>query len=349
MIKWIRIPAETKKRAYVQIAEQTGMSAFAVEKDWWVVQTLSIIFNTEAAPHLVFKGGTSLSKGWRLIKRLSEDVDLAINRGFFGFSDSLSKNQRDKLKKQAGAYIDNVFINELHWLFRNSGFRDLQVELVPGEASDRDRKINIYYPNLIEATSYLDARVQIEITSRSLHEPFTNRTFASLIDETYPDQDFAQAPITIPCANPERTFLEKVFLLHEEFQRPHEKRRVDRLSRHLYDVAKLAKTEYADKALADSDLYQVIVDHRFRFTKIGSVNYNFHKPKTINPIPNPELIEAWRADYNNMTEMIYEEDATPFEQIIEELNLLKERINALPWGLTRDYPVRSQNLRPFNI
>ena len=96
-----------------------------------------------------------------------------------------------------------------------------------------------------------------------------------------------------------------------------------------------------DMALADSDLYQVIVDHRYRFTRIGSVNYNLHKPKTINPIPNPELIEAWRKDYNNMTEMIYEEDATPFEQIIEELYLLKKRINALPWGLTRDYPMKS--------
>ncbi len=322
MTTWISIADDTKIRAYVQIAEETGMSAFAVEKDWWVVQILAIIFKTEAAPHLVFKGGTSLSKGWRLINRLSEDVDLAINRGFFGFSDSLSKNQRDKLKKQAGAYIDSVFIEELYSLFRKSGYNDLQLKLVPGEASDRDRKINILYPNLIQTTNYIDARVQIEITSRSLQEPFTNRTFASLIDETYSTQGFTQAPITIPCVNPERTFLEKIFLLHEEFQRPVEKRRVDRLSRHLYDVAKLAKTEYADKALADPSLYQTIVDHRYSFTRIGSVNYNLHKPQTINPIPDPELIEAWRDDYNKMSEMIYEKDAKPFEQIIEELYLL---------------------------
>jgi predicted nucleotidyltransferase component of viral defense system len=338
MIKWLTIPDDTKRRAYVQIAEDKGMSAFAVEKDWWVVQSLSVIFNTEVAPDLVFKGGTSLSKGWNLIKRFSEDVDLAINREFFGFSGTQAKHQRDKLRKKAGKYIDEVFFPEIEALFRANGFTDLRFEPVPGQASDRDRVINIFYPNLIKKTVYMEAKVQIEITSRSLHEPNTNRSFASLVDESYPTQDFVQAPITIPCVNPERTFLEKIFLLHEEFQRPPENSRVDRMSRHLYDVVKLSKTEYAAKALAEPALYMAIVDHRYQHTRIGFVNYNLHQPLTINPIPNPELLKAWEKDYNKMTEMIYDEDAPPFEQLIEELTLLKERINALPWELIRDYP-----------
>lgn len=336
-----KIESAEKAAIFTETATQKGMKPFAVEKDWWVVQTLAVIFNTKAAPGLVFKGGTSLSKGWSLIKRFSEDIDLGISREFFGFTDNLSKNQRDKFKKQAGTYIDTIFFNELQLLFRKSGFIDLQFEQVPGEASDRDRKINIFYPNLIQPTSYMDARVQIEITSRSLQEPFTNRPFASLIDETYHDRDFAQLPISIPCVNPERTFLEKIFLLHEEFQRPHDKRRVDRMSRHLYDVGKLAKTEYADKALASPELYQTIVEHRYQFTRIGYVNYNLHKPQTINPIPNPELIEAWKEDYNKMKEMIYEEeDNAGFEQLLETLTLLKQRINSLPWELIREYPFK---------
>jgi predicted nucleotidyltransferase component of viral defense system len=95
MNKWLSVPDITKKNAYEQIAEATGMSAFAVEKDWWVVQTLSAVFETEISRQLVFKGGTSLSKAWNLIRRFSEDIDLAINREFFGFSGELSKNQRD--------------------------------------------------------------------------------------------------------------------------------------------------------------------------------------------------------------------------------------------------------------
>jgi predicted nucleotidyltransferase component of viral defense system len=108
MIKWLSIPEATKRNAYVQIAEQTGMSAFAVEKDWWVVQTIAIIFEMDVAKHLVFKGGTSLSKAWKLINRFSEDIDLSINRDFFGFSGELSRSKRTKLRKTASEYIYQV-------------------------------------------------------------------------------------------------------------------------------------------------------------------------------------------------------------------------------------------------
>lgn len=83
MIKWLTIPDTTKRNAYIQIAEQMGMSAFAIEKDWWVSRTLDIIFQMPIAQHLVFKGGTSLSKAWKLINRFSEDIDLAVNKEFF--------------------------------------------------------------------------------------------------------------------------------------------------------------------------------------------------------------------------------------------------------------------------
>ena len=68
--------------------------------------------------------------------------------------------------------------------------------------------------------------------------------------------------------NPERTFLEKLFLLHEEFHKPLEKIRVDRLSRHLYDVYQLSKTEFL-KAIENSDLYKTIAEHRFNFVKVS--------------------------------------------------------------------------------
>ena len=88
MNKWLAIADETKRNAYIQVAEKSGMSAFTVEKDWWVVQTLSVIFGMEVGQHLVFKGGTSLSKAWKLIERFSEDIDLAIDRDFFGYDGS---------------------------------------------------------------------------------------------------------------------------------------------------------------------------------------------------------------------------------------------------------------------
>jgi len=102
-----------KVAVFNAIATQKGMKPFAVEKDWWVSRTLEIIFQMEIAKHLVFKGGTSLSKAWNLINRFSEDIDLAIDKDFFGFTGELGKNQRDKLRKTAGLYTTGTFFKEL--------------------------------------------------------------------------------------------------------------------------------------------------------------------------------------------------------------------------------------------
>jgi len=340
MNPWITIADETKRRAYAETAEKTGLSAFAAEKDWWVVQTLSVVFGMDVSAHLVFKGGTSLSKGWGIIDRFSEDVDLALDRAFLGFDGELSKKQRSNLRKQTGLYVDNVFYPKLIEKFEIKGFTDVRLELVKEKESDRDRKIIIYYPNVIEAPGYLQPAVQIEISCRSLREPFTMRSIIPHLDDVFPDANFIQPPAIIPTVNPERTFLEKIFLLHEEFHRPVEKRRVNRLSRHLYDVVKLSKTRFAENALTDRTLYETIVNHRYHFTRVGEVNYNLHQPQSINPIPPEELMQAWKDDYNVMIEqMIYEENPPVFREIISDLEKLTNKINSLEWRFSMEFPL----------
>ena len=133
--------------------------------------------------------------------------------------------------------------------------------------------------------------------------------------------------IIVPTVNPERTFLEKIFLLHEEFQRPSESMRSKRLSRHLYDVYHLSKTDFANIAFASPELYANIVEHRYKFVRLGGVDYNFHQPQTINPIPSQEVIKEWESDYNTMLqEMIYEINPPNFNEIIRELENLKSKM-----------------------
>jgi len=346
MNKWLAIPDETKRAAYAQIGEKTGMSAFAAEKDWWVVQTLDCIFDMDVGKHLVFKGGTSLSKAWKIIQRFSEDIDLAIDRSFFGYDGDLNKKQVTRLRKESSAYISGDFFRILQEKFEEKGIPGLRYQVEPSEDSDQDpRIIHIYYPNVISGPGYLEPRIQVEIGCRSLREPFSMQTFASMVDEEFEGREFVQPPINIPTVNPERTFLEKIFLLHEEFHRPSDKIRVDRLSRHLYDVYKLSKTEFAGKALKDAALYELIVNHRYKFMRIGGVDYNLHQPKTIDPLPVPEVEKAWRDDYNTMFElMIYEEAPPSYEEIITGLRELKERINTLPWEFATRFPEpRSDN------
>ena len=208
-----------------------------MEKDWWVSQTLKAVFELDVAEHLVFKGGTSLSKAWNLIERFSEDIDLAIEREFLGFEGSLTKNKKTKLRKASGQYISEVFYLELQEKFKEKGLENVTFSLAETQDSDQDpRIINIFYPNIIEVTEYLKPRVQIEVGCRSLIEPFTMKKISAMVDDEYPEQSFSEKSEEIPSVNPERTFLEKIFLLHEEFQKTAEKIRVDLLSRHLYDL-----------------------------------------------------------------------------------------------------------------
>ena len=107
------IPDNEKVEIFQQTSTITGLPAHAVEKDWWIVQVLGMVFELTIAEHLVFKGGTSLSKGWNLIQRFSEDIDLAVDRKYFGFTGELNRNQITKLRKIAGVFVDEQFVAEL--------------------------------------------------------------------------------------------------------------------------------------------------------------------------------------------------------------------------------------------
>jgi predicted nucleotidyltransferase component of viral defense system len=340
MIKWLTLPTETQINAYNQVAEQIGIPPSVAEKDWWVVRTLEIVFKTSAAEHLVFKGGTSLSKSWNLIHRFSEDIDLAIDRKFLGFGDVLSKNQRTQLRKAANKYTSEYFFAEIQRIFAAHGFENLKFNLVEAKDSDQDpRIIEIYYPNVIQSSDYVQPRIQIEMGCRSLIEPYTLQSVNSFLDNFYAARDFAISPAVIPTVNPERTFLEKLFLLHEEFHKPLKKIRVDRLSRHLYDVYQLSNSKFLT-AIYNDQLYKTIVEHRYNFTKVAGVDYNLLSPKTLDFLPVSEVQQAWERDYNKMrAEMIYQPEAPTFSQILEHLKVVKKKINLQNWDLGKTYPI----------
>ena len=109
IVTFNNIPATEKAAIYQQISNKTGIPVFAVEKDWWVVKTLEVIFNTKIADHTVFKGGTSLSKAWGLIDRFSEDIDLALDRKFLGFDKEMTGSQVKKLRQQSFKFISDKY------------------------------------------------------------------------------------------------------------------------------------------------------------------------------------------------------------------------------------------------
>lgn len=332
-IDFYQLSSDEKQTIFVQIGIKLNIHPAAVEKDWWVVQTLNLLQSMEVAPHTVFKGGTSLSKAWNIIEPFSEDIDLALDKQFLGIDECSTVKQVKKLRSATRKYIYKTFIPELQAKFNNAGYTDVIVELNEEEGENLEPvQISVFYRSFTEESIYTNPSVKIEIGSRSLREPFTNRAFSSLVGEHYPDKPFADSPISVPTVNPERTLLEKLFLLHEEFQKPAEEIRINRLSRHLYDVEKLMSTEFIDLALDNQSLYNEIINHRSIYTKIAAVDYNLHQPKTLNPIPPDKILGDWEKDYKAMQEAMIYGESLPFEQLIERMKELKQRINGIHWA-----------------
>src|SRR5205814_7589456 len=99
--KWLNISKERRVEILNQISNNTGLPAVAIEKDWWVTLVLNASFALAYSNNIVFKGGTSLSKGWNLIDRFSEDLDLAVDRKFFGYEGDINKGQIRSLRKKS--------------------------------------------------------------------------------------------------------------------------------------------------------------------------------------------------------------------------------------------------------
>ncbi|MDR2917370.1 MAG: nucleotidyl transferase AbiEii/AbiGii toxin family protein, partial [Tannerella sp.] len=133
----------------------------------------------------------------------------------------------------------------------------------------------------------------------------------------------------IPTVIPQRTFLEKAFLLHEEFQKPMDKIRVDRMTRHIYDLEKMMDTDFAKEALNDTDLYNAIVEHRRTLTAMKEVDYSTHAPETINFVPPASIIDAWKKDYEIMQEYMIYGKSLPFDKLIERIKELNERFRKI--------------------
>lgn len=328
---WLRIPKKRRIELLNQASNNAGLSPIAIEKDWWVTLALKAAFNLKYSSHIVFKGGTSLSKGWDLIERFSEDIDLAIDKKFFGFKDDISNNQIKNLRKKSCEFISTTFLTDLETKFDEwQAIDECELKAQAVTSSDKDPQvIEIHYNSVFENSGYVPQRVLIEVSSRSLLEPNENREINSILASVFPNQEFRTEPFNVSTVLPQKTFLEKIFLLHEEFSQEAEKIRVNRLTRHLYDLEKLMDTEYGKAAIKDTKLYKSIVAHREKFNAVRGLDYSNHIPGKVKIVPPDEVIKEWEKDYQIMLEnMIYGEPLN-FTLLIKRIYDLQTRINKI--------------------
>ena len=326
---WLTISKERRVEILDQATEITGLPSVAIEKDWWVTLALNASFSLPYSNNIVFKGGTSLSKGWNLIERFSEDIDLAIDRNFFGFDGDISKTQIKNLRKQSCEFISTTFLDDLtKTLTEWKTIDECKLIAQPIKDSDKDPQvIEIHYNSVIDTSEYLPQRVLIEVSSRSLMEPMEERKINSILSDNFSKQSFASVPFAIPTVLPQRTFLEKVFLLHEEFSQDARKIRINRLSRHLYDLEKLMDTEHGIEALKNMELYKNIVVHREKFNPLRALDYANHIPSKIKIIPPIGVIKDYEKDYEQMSKFMIYGELLNFNHLMKRILELQARIN----------------------
>jgi len=334
-MEFIKLPEHEKLDVFRQIRNEIGLSEAAVEKDWWVTAVLHALFALPYSEHLSFKGGTSLSKCYNLIERFSEDVDIAINREFFGFfGETFTVRQISKnLRKAACKFIRNKLQFDLARQMEEYGIPanlfSIKMNITPVTTIDPE-KVFVEYKSVFSANPYIKNTVIIEISGRSMKEPLQEVEIRSFIDEYFPQALFTEQPFKINAVAPERTFLEKVCLLHEEFSKQDERIRVNRMSRHLYDLVRMSDMHIAEKALENRYLYQSIINHRRMFIAIKDFDYDTLFPATVNIIPPQNVIEQWEEDYSKMQTMIYGESLS-FNKLIDRIKQLNEKINRIKW------------------
>lgn len=334
-MKYTDLNIEDRQDILRRVQSETGKDLQIIEKDWWVVAVLRALFELPYAQHISFKGGTSLSKCWNIIQRMSEDVDIAIDREFLGFGGHLTRTQiSDRLRRAACSFVREKLQFDLATQLEKDGISPdsfkVTVDITPISTTDPET-IKVEYTPVFDANPYIRSKVLIEVSGRSMSEPVENVSIRSYIDEVYTEAPFTEPAFEVRAVVPQRTFLEKLFLLHEEFAKPQADIRVDRMSRHIYDICMMADTPISDQAIADKDLYLSVMNHRRIFIGLRGFDYQTLLPQTLSILPPAIVRDAWKKDYQSMQESMIYEESPSFEQMIEILTALNQRINAISY------------------
>jgi predicted nucleotidyltransferase component of viral defense system len=332
-MKWLTLTNEERLLVLRQANTISGVNIKALEKDLWVTVVLKAIFQTPVAKHLLFKGGTSLSKSWGLVERFSEDIDLSIDRAFYGFGEDLTHSEIKKLKRVSSAFISIEFRATLEVELINLGVPKGMVTVIakpiPEQKKDTvdPQEILVVFPALFDQVEYLPDNVKVEVSARSLREPFSIREIVSMVDEYIPGQAFTGMPFPVRVIDPEITMLEKIFLLHEEFTKTPDDVRFLRMSRHLYDLSQLMKSEHAQKAIHDQELYDKLIAHRVQFIRQRGIDYTKHARETIDFRLPEWIIAKYENDYQQMREQMIYGNPPSFNELMVSMEKLYSDIS----------------------
>lgn len=335
MAEFFQLSTAERLEALNTVANTSGLLPHLLEKDIWVVWSLQHLFTGPYAQHLVFKGGTSLSKAYGVIRRFSEDVDLTYDIraiasdliGDTGLPLPASKSQEKKWSKEIrvrlSSWVDAEIVPQLKQALLQQG--------LPAAVRAEGDKVFIDYEPLTIGTGYVPSSVMLEFGARSTGEPSESRAIRCDAAEHLQGVEFPTATPQVMRA--ERTFWEKATAIHV-FCVQGEFRGGDRFARHWHDVTRLDAAGFADAAIADKALAQAVADHKSVFfaeknTQGDVIDYHLAVSGGLQLVPDDGALAKLATDYQHMVDDgLFLDDAEPFESLLERCKTIQQKANA---------------------
>jgi hypothetical protein len=330
---FLHLPVEDRREALSVAADRSGRPAHLLEKDVWVVWALAALYGSPLGEHLVFKGGTSLSKAYGVIRRFSEDVDLTYD--IRALAPDLVGDDGEGLPKtrsEEKRWTSEVRKRLPEWVVE-SAQPIIAEALAVGHLSAAIRvdgeKLFIDYEATTAGSGYVAPSVMLEFGARSTGEPASMRDVicdaAGLVDG-----------VVFPTARPrvmhaERTFWEKATAIHVFCLQ--ERLRGDRFARHWHDVVRLDEAGFAAAAFADRELAHAVARHKTMFfaekaADRSQIEYAAAVDGGLQLVPVGDGAKALAEDYARMVDDgLLLEEAEPFDTLMERCADIAARAN----------------------
>jgi hypothetical protein len=340
MFEFAGLPLDQRLPYFQEVANRRGLTRLIVEKDFWVCFSLRLLFSTPAFNNkFVFKGGTSLSKVFGIIKRFSEDIDLSIDPNWLGFG---GESRPDAAKSRSDFQKRWKKLNDACATFVDQKVRPVLEQAIQGVlGSNQDGTsylsfkldeqthspvLTFRYPtNEPERPGYVHPQVKLELGSLTDQQPIGDHTIAPWIAEEFPSL-LASPTSQVVALEVERTFWEKITILHSEYHRPADKPMRSRLSRDCYDVCCMAAHSVGQRAMKEFDLLARVVRHKRTYFQSAWANYDTAKRGSLRVFPADYRLAELKADYQQMQEM-FTEPPPPFDEILRQLRNVEEILN----------------------
>lgn len=338
--EFLDFPSERRQTLFEEAATRRSIDPAIIEKDFWVCWLLSILFaDDQVAPHLVFKGGTSLSKVFGAIDRFSEDVDLSVSPEFVGanlktYEEAPSRSKLQKamqtIQEQCAAKVREVIQPRLEntitqYLGKPASGSWLEYEY---NLQTQSPTLFLRYPTAVSRQlPYIRPSVLLEMGSITDQQPAGKHTVRPWISDTFPEA-FPDWTCELIALELPRSYWEKATILHSEFHRPDENPMPDRYARHYYDFVRLSRHPEAGILMADKEMAERVGRWKAKFFPRKWSNYETAVHGSLRLVPPVARLESLGHDYRQMQPMFLASPPT-FEVLIDELTAIERKLNAM--------------------